>query len=51
MSGVIITVYQLDARAILGNTSQKFFIQPELARSVWRKKGLYLLVWYEQLVT
>ena len=40
----IFTIYSLGARAVPGNTSPRFFIQPELARAVWKTKGLYF--WY-----
>ena len=33
---IIITIHELGARAVPGNTSPRFFIQPELARAVWK---------------
>ena len=47
----IFTIYFLDAKAVLGNTTLKFFIQPELARAVWKTKGLYFLVRHEHPVS
>ena len=41
----------MDARAVPGNTSPRFFIQPELARASWKTKGLYFLVRHEHLVS
>ena len=47
----IVTIYSLDSRAVLGNTSLRFPIQPELASSMWKTKGLYFLVRHEQPVS
>ena len=35
----------------IGNTSPRFFIQPELAKAVWKTKGLYLMVQHEHPVS
>ena len=48
---IIITIFLLGARAVPGNTGPRFFMQPELARAVWKTKGLYFLVRHEHPVS
>ena len=48
---LIIHIYQLGAGTVPGNTSLRFFIQPKLARAVWRNKGLYFQARHEHSVS
>ena len=43
--------YLLFVTAVLRITRPRFFIQPKLARAVWKSKGLYFLVRHEHPVS
>ena len=43
--------YRNFSQAIIGNTDPMFFIQPELARAVWKTKRLYFQVRHQHTVS